>query len=273
MKVNSGIGDWISASYEQGVPFLQQIPRESADFILLNSSIKEYDVGDIIITGGDTNNESFCVLQSGRAQICGEMHPDGHYNVLAYLEAGACFGEMSIICNEPTSNTVIAAEDSSTVLHLPRKVFVDFLEENPNIMVYLYKVLADRLRIKNQAFDEFESLGLLASAKVLPFIDFAQTLEKSRITGTVIFENSGKSGFIAFQEGRICCAQIGKLGGQDALETLLSWDDSTLFKLDTHLMPNVVNINQQADTTSLILDALRSIDEKQALQNHSQRNS
>ncbi|HHX15803.1 MAG TPA: cyclic nucleotide-binding domain-containing protein [Fibrobacter sp.] len=264
MKANSGIGDWISAAYEQGIPFLQQIPRESADFILLNSSIKEYDAGDVIITGGDVNNESFCVLQSGRAQICGRVLPDGHYNVLAYLETGTCFGEMSIICNDSTSNTVIAAEDNCTVLHLARNIFVDFLERNPSIMVYLYKVIADRLRAKNQAFDEFERLALVASSKVLPFIDFAQTLEKSRVTGTVMFENKGESGFIAFQEGRICCAKSGKLIGPDALEKMLSWGDATLFKLDTHLMPDIVNICQSSDTTSLILDALRSIDEKES---------
>jgi hypothetical protein len=203
------------------------------------------------------------VLQSGRAFICGELLADGHYNTLATLDAGACFGEMSIICNEPTSNTVIAGEEGATVLHIPREEFVKFLDKNPNIMVYLYKVVADRLRAKNKAFDEFERLSLLASAKVLPFIDFAQTMEKSRITGTVMFECNGEKGFIAFQEGRICCAKCGKLAGPDALEKMLSLGDETLFKLDTHLMPDIVNINQMSDTTSLILDALRNIDEKQ----------
>ena len=262
MKAHAGIGDWISASYEKGVPFLQQIPRESADFFLLNSQICEYDAGDVIITA-EMDGESFCVLQSGRAQICGRILPDGHYNVLAWLETGACFGEMSILCNEKTSNTVAAAEDG-TVLHMPRENFVKFLEKNPSTMVFLYKVAADRLRAKNQAFDEFESLAVLASAKVLPFIDFAQTLEKSRITGTVMFENNGQSGFIAFRDGSICCAKSGRLTGPDALEHLLSLGDETLFKLDPHLMPETVNINQQSDTTSLILDALRNIDEKQS---------
>ncbi len=262
MKTHTGIGDWIAANYELGIPFLQQVPRECADYLLLNAQICEYDAGDVIIQG-DREGEYFCVLQSGRAQICGQILPDGHYNTLAYLESGACFGEMSILCNEPTSNTVIAAEDGCTVLHIPRDEFVKFLDNNPNIMVYLYKVAADRLRAKNQAFDEFERLSLLASARVLPFIDFAQTMEKSRITGTVIFECNGEKGFIAFQDGRICCAKSGKLAGPDALERMLSWGDDTLFKLNTHLMPDTVNISQMTDTTSLILDALRNIDEKQ----------
>ena len=265
MKSTTGIGEWIASSYEASVPFLQQVPRDCANYLLLNAQIREYDAGEIIVQGG-VEGEYFCVMQSGRAQVCGQILPDGHYTVVAYIESGACFAEMSILCNEPTSNTIIAAENGCTVLLIPKAEFVKFLDKNPNIMVYLYKVVADRLRAKNLAFDEFERLSLLASAKVLPFIDFAQTLEKSRVTGTVMFECNGESGFIAFRDGRICCAKCGKQTGPDALEKLLSWGDETYFKLDTHLMPTTVNINQMSDTTSLILDALRNIDEKQGAQ-------
>ena len=263
MKTPTGIGGWIASSYEAKVPFLQQVPRECADFLLLNAQIREYDAGEIIVQGG-VEGQFFCVMQSGRAQVCGQILPDGHYSVLAYIESGACFAEMSILCNEPTSNTIIAAEDGCTVLHIPKAEFVKFLDKNPNIMVFLYKVVCDSLRAKNKAFDEFQRLSLLASGKVLPFIDFAQTMEKSRITGTVICEsNQGGRGFVAFQDGRICCAKCGKLAGPDALEQILAWGDDSMYKLDTHLMPETTNINQMADTTSLILDALRNIDEKQ----------
>lgn len=256
-----GIGEWIAAAYAQEIPFLQQIPREYADFFMLNAQVAEFDAGDIIVAA-DSPAEYFGILQSGRAQVCGRLMPDGYYNSIDYLESGSCFGEMSLICNTPISNTIAAAEDC-TVLLIPREAFIKFLEENPNIMVYLYKIIAERLRAKNNAFDDFESLSLLASSKVLPFIDFAQTMEKSRITGTILFECQGQSGFVAFQDGRISCAKCGRLAGTEALEELLSWGEETLFKLDTHIMPEVVNINQMADTTSLILDALRNIDERQ----------
>ena len=152
MMSHTGIGDWIAAQYELGVPFLQLVPRDYADFLLLNAQIREYDAGDIILRGG-VDGESFCVLQSGRATICGQILSDGHNSALTTLEAGTCFGEMSILCNEPTCNTVIAAEDGCTVLHIPKAEFVKFLDKNPSIVVYLYKVLADRLRAKNEAFD------------------------------------------------------------------------------------------------------------------------
>ena len=84
MKPHTGIGDWIAATYELGLPFLQQVPRECADYLLLNAQIREYDAGEVIINGNSVG-ESFCVLQSGRAQVCGQILPDGHYSVLAYI--------------------------------------------------------------------------------------------------------------------------------------------------------------------------------------------
>ena len=126
MTVHSSIGDWISASYEREVPFLQQIPRESADFFLLNSEIREYEAGDVIITG-DREGESFCVLQCGRAQICGKTLADGRCNSLGWLDAGACFGEMSILCNEKTSNTVIAVNGIIAEILIYSALFADNL--------------------------------------------------------------------------------------------------------------------------------------------------
>ena len=74
---------------------------------------------------------------------------------------------MSILCNEPIANTVIAAEDGCTVLHIPKAEFVKFLDKNPSVVVYLYKVMANRLRAKNEAFDEFERLSLLVTSSII----------------------------------------------------------------------------------------------------------
>ena len=62
MKPHTGIGDWIATSYESGTPFLQQVPRDCADFLLLNAQIREFDAGEIIING-DSEGQAFCVLQ------------------------------------------------------------------------------------------------------------------------------------------------------------------------------------------------------------------
>jgi len=255
-----GLGAIISAPYEKEKPFLQQIPREAADFFILKSQIREFDKGDIILEAA-TEGEFFYVLQSGRIQVCGERLPSGQFTEVAILDKGACFGEMSIICGEPTSNTIIALEDC-TVLLLARVDFIRFISENPAIMILLYKIISDRLRAKNRLFDEIGKTTLMGSTSALPFVDLAQSLEKSRGSATVFFSHGRQDGFIAFRDGKIYCAKSGNLGGADALEQLLSWHDDTFFRVDTSVLPDQANITVNASTTSIILDALRNIDEK-----------
>lgn len=254
------IGAYISAPYEKEKPFLQQIPREAADFFILKSQIREYDKGDLVLEAS-TEGEFFYVLQSGRVQVCGDRLPSGQYTEIAILNKGACFGEMSIICGEPTSNTIVAVEDC-TVLQLASADFVRFISDNPSIMILLYKVISDRLRAKNHLFDQISKTTLMGSSSALPFVDLAQSLEKSHLTCTVFFSHGREEGFIAFREGKIFCAKCGDLGGGHALERLLSWHSDTFFRLDPNVLPDQANILVEASTTSLILDALRNIDEK-----------
>ncbi len=260
MSGEMGLGAWISAPYEKEKPFLQQIAREAADFFILKSQIREYDKGDMVLEAA-TEGEFFYVLQSGRVQVCGERLPSGQYTEIGILNKGACFGEMSIICGEPTSNTIVAMEDC-TILLLARPDFVRFISDNPSIMILLYKVISDRLRAKNQLFDEIGKTTLMGSTNTLPFVDLAQSLEKSRASATVFFSHGSLDGFIAFRDGKIFCAKCGNMGGADAMEQLLSWQSDTFFRLDPNVLPDQSNIVANASTTSIILDALRNIDEK-----------
>lgn len=260
MSGELGLGALISAPYEKEKPFLQQISREAADFFILKSQIREYDKGDIILEAA-TEGEFFYVLQSGRLQVCGERLPSGQFTEVAILDKGACFGEMSIICGEPTSNSIICIEDC-TVLLLSRNDFIRFIAEDPSIMILLYKVISDRLRAKNRLFDEIGKTTLMGSTNAMPFVDLAQSIEKSRGSATVFFSHERQEGFIAFRDGKIYCAVCGNLGGADALETLLSWHEDSFFRMDPNVMPDQANIPANASTTSIILDALRNIDEK-----------
>jgi len=103
---------------------------------------------------------------------------------------------------------------------------------------------------------------LMGHGHVLPLIDLAQSFEKSRYTATVFVNNDNEGGFIAFREGHLFCAQLGKLGGPDAIERVLGWGDDVFFRVDETQLPEKGNITADANTTSIILDALRNIDER-----------
>lgn len=259
MAIEKSLGNWIKAPYEKERPFLSQIPREAADYFILKAHIKEYDAGQVILESNSAG-AFFYVLQSGRAQVCGEVYKGQHTEV-AILEKGSCFGEMSLISDEPISNTIIAQEDC-TVLHMSKGDFVKFVSDNPGILILLYKIMADRLRVKNKAYAAILRTNLMGHGHVLPLIDLAQSFEKSRYTATVFVNNDSDGGYVAFKDGHIFCAQLGKMSGADAIEQIFAWGDDVFFRVDDTQLPERANITANASTTSIILDALRNIDER-----------
>jgi CRP-like cAMP-binding protein len=255
---DSNLGKWILAPYERELPFLEQIPREARDFFILKSHIKEYDQGDMLFPG-NTPGEYFYVLQTGRLQVCGE-NINGKFTEIAILEKGACFGEMSLITENPTSNTIMAIEDS-TVLHMSKEDFIRFVTDSPGILILLYKILADRLRAKNKMYETLIRSSLMGTFKTVSFADLAQSLERDKRSGSFLisFDSESNNGIIAFHKGQIYHAEAGDIKGADALVEILTWDDAW-FRFDTNTMPKERTIKGQ--TTGLIMDAARDIDER-----------
>jgi CRP-like cAMP-binding protein len=253
---DSGLGKWIKAPFEKEKPFLSQIPREAADFFILKSRIEEYDAGDIIIEG-DSPGDNFYVLQSGRIQVCGAKYK-GQWTEIAILQKGAAFGEMSIMSEVPVSNTIIALEDS-TVLIMNRSDFIRFVTDNPGILILLYKILAERLRAKNKAYEAIIKTSLMGHFKSLAFVDVAQSFEKERTSGTMLISRDKQQGIIGFKKGNICYCECAGLDAGRALEEMLTWEDAW-FSFDDTALPEKINL--KGNTTGMILDALRNIDEK-----------
>jgi len=259
MTIEKNLGSWIKSPYEKEKPFLSQIPREAHDFFILKSKIREYEAGQLILES-KTEGQFFYVLQSGRAQVCGETYK-GQPTEVAILEKGACFGEMSLISDEPTSNSVLALEDC-TVLLMTKADFVKFVSDNPGILILLYKIMADRLRAKNQAYSNILRTSLMGHGHIMPLVDVAQSFEKSRLSATVFVNNDHEGGFLAFRNGQLFYAKQGNLNGAEALERILSWGEDIFFRVDESQLPEKANLPTSVSTTSLLLDGLRNIDER-----------
>lgn len=260
MVSDKSLASWIRSPFEKAKPFLTQIPREAHDFFILKAKIQEFDAGDNILVEG-TEGKYFFVLQSGRAQVCGEVYK-GQTTEVAVLEKGSCFGEMSLITDDLTSNTILALEDC-TVLLMEKPDFIKFVSDNPGVLILLYKIMADRLRAKNQAYSNILRTSLMGHGKVVPVVDVAQTFEKNAYTATLFVNNDEEGGYLSFKNGQMICAQVGGIGGADALGRILSWGDDVFFRVDETQMPDSANL-PVASTTSLILDAMRYIDEASA---------
>jgi CRP-like cAMP-binding protein len=97
---------------------------------------KQLDSGTVLLSEGETSGRLY-VLAEGSVEVL-----RGDTSVAVIGEAGAVFGEMSVLLNRPHTATVRAAS--------PIGVFVfedaeQFLKSNPEIAFFVGKLLAERL--------------------------------------------------------------------------------------------------------------------------------
>ncbi len=128
------------------------------------STVHAYDAGQVIIWSG-SDNRALHVLLSGGAvvtiQVRGEVE-----SVLAHLEPGAHFGELTMLDGQPASGTV-TAEVASRVLTIPVSRMQDLLDERSplfgKLSWALLKDLAAKLRSTNAKVLDAVVWGLDAS--------------------------------------------------------------------------------------------------------------
>lgn len=109
----------------------------------LGGPVQTFKAGDIIFHEGDTGSEVF-VVKSGRVEVRnGER-------LLDELSDHDLFGEMALVDTSPRSATAIATTDVE-VVPLSEKQFVYLVGEVPYFALKVMRVMARRLRAKNQA--------------------------------------------------------------------------------------------------------------------------
>jgi len=119
--------------------------------VAMVASHENFTKGDVICkekSPGDT----LYVIKSGRVKVV-KRDTTGEEHVLAYLEEGEYFGEISLVDKAPRSATVIVDRDAE-VLNIRRKDFKNLIAGNKEIERKFYKsfseVLCERLRVTNE---------------------------------------------------------------------------------------------------------------------------
>jgi transcriptional regulator with AAA-type ATPase domain len=102
-----------------------------------------YGRGDVVVRQGEPGNR-FHILASGRMKVSVGSSGDSVVEV-AVLGEGDCFGEMSLLTNEPASADVAAVEECET-LSLDRDVFDALVAADPALLRKFVSILAQRLR-------------------------------------------------------------------------------------------------------------------------------
>ena len=130
---------------------------------------KKFESGNLIFLEETTGENLFFVVQ-GSVKVT-RLSKDGREVILAMLNEGDFFGEMSLLDGESRSANVIALENTE-VLSLYRDDFLDVLHEYPKIAIQLLKEMTSRLRKSDR---QIVSLSLSDAEKriALCFVRFA----------------------------------------------------------------------------------------------------
>ena len=142
---------------------------------------KKFENGNLIFLE-ETKGENLFFVVEGSVKVT-RLSKDGREVILAMLNAGDFFGEMSLLDGESRSANVIALEDTE-VLSLYRDDFLDVLHDYPKIAIQLLKEMTSRLRKSDR---QIVSLSLSDAEKrialcIVRFADEQGIIKNGQVT-------------------------------------------------------------------------------------------
>ena len=108
---------------------------------------KDYRDGSIIFEENSSGKEMY-IIMSGKVKIIKKMDAAG--TILATLEEGEFFGEMSLFDNHPRSATVMAIGDVK-LLEINQKDFLKKISKDPSLAFRILEKMSQRIRTTDEA--------------------------------------------------------------------------------------------------------------------------
>jgi DNA-binding response OmpR family regulator len=124
------------------------------------------------------------------------------------------------------------------------------------VKILLQKKQRVALEDGNKRESRTKFAGQLADMAV---VDLIQTIEISRKSGVIHFTHSdGKRGAIYFRNGKVIDAELGRLGGEDAVYRLLVWGEGEFeVEFKNVRRKDVIELSSQG----LLMEGMRRVDE------------
>jgi len=165
----------------QSVSIFWDLDEDELGHIADKMVAKHFENGNYIFLEDSEGEQCFFVLE-GSVKVT-RLSKDGREVILAMLNEGDFFGEMSLLDGESRSANVIALEKTK-VLTLDRNDFISVVNNYPQIAVQLLKELARRLRKSDR---QIASLSLSDAEKrialcILRFADEQGVIQNGKVS-------------------------------------------------------------------------------------------
>ena len=165
----------------QSVSIFWDLNKNDLGHIADKMVAKHFENGNYIFLEDSEGEQCFFVLE-GSVKVT-RLSKDGREVILAMLNEGDFFGEMSLLDGESRSANVIALEKTK-VLTLDRNDFIAVVNDYPQIAVQLLKELARRLRKSDR---QIASLSLSDAEKrialcIIRFADEQGVIKNGKVS-------------------------------------------------------------------------------------------
>ncbi len=115
---------------------------------------KEYESGEVIFEQDQPAHHLYILIR-GKVEVIHRAESVDY--PIATLGEKECFGEMAILDDQPRSATIQTLEPT-TVLKIDRESFRELIYERPQIAFAIFKILSNRLRLRNLEVEHVASL-------------------------------------------------------------------------------------------------------------------
>ena len=147
------------------VPLFSEVPAHHLRELARTAQYLSFPAGETIIREGEFGATLY-VIRSGRVDVVRDSGRSSGV-VLASLGPGEFFGELSLFDAGPRSATVVATEDTETVV-LSHAGVLQLVKRHPEVATALLKSLSRRLRTADNLLENATRAGQAASPSDQP---------------------------------------------------------------------------------------------------------
>lgn len=214
---------------------LRDIPEKVLDDLIAFSRTHSYADDQAIFAKGDDGDGLYGILDGQVRIFAGDA--EGREITLNILGPGDLFGEIALIDGKSRSADA-AAIGPTTLFHMPRRHFIPYLRQSPDLCFSLLEILCSRVRWTSSVIEDRAFLGLEARlAKWL--LSLAETSGEK--------DGSGKLRL----RMKLSQRELGALVGtsREAVNKQFAlWRDSGLISIDK----GVITLNAPAQLRALV---------------------
>lgn len=139
------------------IPLFKNVKPEQLEYLNGLAHTFTYPKNSIIINQGAQTQSLYIVLE-GRLKVLASDE-EGRQTLLAFLNEGDFFGELSLLDGQPRSATVMTVE-STKLLCLTAEGFQQFIEHFPESLFPMLSALATRLRVLDDTICSLSTLDV-----------------------------------------------------------------------------------------------------------------